>query len=160
MVGRTLVRRSLVRWLLLDGLLRLDLVRRLLLVGRVLRLVRNLWSSRTQILILILICARALTLARERILALTRCRILTLTASEDRSGALCLAVRLSLTGLRVAWGWRGAGAARIEAYPEELPFAVMLLLVPGAQRSYIAAACHAREAKSLRSVAHRKRRAR
>lgn len=131
LVGRTLIWRSLVGRLL-DGLLRLlDLVRRLLLVGRVLRLVRNLWSSRTQILILI--CARALTLARKRILALTRCRILTLTASEDRSGALCLAVRLSLTGLRVAWSWCGADAARIEAYPEELPFAVMLLLVPGAQ---------------------------
>lgn len=158
MVGRTLIRRSLVRRLLLDGLFRLlDLVRRLLLVGRVLRLFRNLWSSRTQILILIR--ARALTLARKRILALTRCRILTLTASEDRSGALCLAVRLSLTSLRVAWGWRGADAARIEAYPEELPFAVMILLVPGAQRSYIAAACHAREAESLCSVAHRKRRA-
>jgi hypothetical protein len=155
LVGRTLIRRSLVRRLLLDGLLRLDLVRRLLLVGRVRRLVGNLWSSRTQILIR----AGTLALARKRILALTRCRILARTASEDRSGALCLAVRLSLTSLGVAWGWRGADAARIEAYPEELPFAVMILLVPGAQRSYIAAACHAREAESLCSVARRKRRA-
>jgi hypothetical protein len=155
LVRRTLIRRRLVRRLLLDGLLRLNLLRRLLLVGRVLRLFRDpSWSQ-----ILILICTRTLPLPWERILA--GCRILTLTASKDRPGALlCLAVGLSLTvrlaGLRITSGWRCADAVGIEADTEELPFAVMLFLVPGAQRGFVAATCHARKPEALWSVARGK----
>ena|ERR1051326_6961643 len=74
-----LVRLILVGRRLLHRLLRLlDLVWRLLLVGRI--LVWNLRRSRTEVLILV--GAGTLPLPRERILALPRSRIVT-SSSED-----------------------------------------------------------------------------
>ena len=134
---RRLVRRVLIRrWLLGRRLLDrrfglLDLVRGLLLIRRDLGLLGDLGRAWSQILVLI--GAGTLALARQR--SLTRRRILILTAAENRrSGALVLlSVGLALTALRVSRGRRSSDAVGIESHPKELPFTIVLLLVPSAQ---------------------------